>query len=106
MNSSIIVAMTPDHVIGHGGQLPWRLSADLRCFKQLTMGHHIIMGRKTYDSIGRLLPGRKTVVVSRQNDLVIRGAEVVHCVRDALRSCQDDGEAFFVGGAQIYAAAL
>ncbi len=100
MDTSIIVALTPDRVIGHRGELPWRLSADLRRFKQLTMGHHIIMGRKTFDSIGRLLPGRKTVVVSRQNDLVIRGAEVVHSVSDALRTCQDDGEAFFVGGAK------
>ena len=59
MSTSIIVAMTPDRVIGRDGQLPWRLSADLQRFKRLTMGHHIIMGRKTYDSIGRLLPGRR-----------------------------------------------
>ncbi len=106
MSSSIIVAMTPDRVIGCDGLIPWRLSADLRRFKRLTMGHHVIMGRKTYESIGRLLPGRHTVVVSRQRDLVIPGAQVVHCVPDAQRSCLDDPEAFFVGGEQIYAAAL
>jgi dihydrofolate reductase len=106
MHWSIIVAMTPDRVIGRYGQLPWRLSADLRRFKQLTMGHHIIMGRKTYDSIGRLLPGRRTIIVSRQKDLVVPGADVAHCVEEAQQICQDDPEVFFVGGQQIYAAAL
>ncbi len=106
IRTSIIVAMTPDRVIGHGGQLPWRLSADLRRFKRLTMGHHIIMGRKTYDSIGRLLPGRETVVVSRQSDLVIPGADVVHNVEDAVRCGHGDTEVFFIGGQQIYREAL
>ncbi len=98
--------MTPDRVIGRDGQLPWRLSADLRRFKRLTMGHHIIMGRKTYDSIGCLLPGRQTIVVSRQPDLVIHGAQVVHNLADALRCSQGDSEPFFVGGQQIYHEAL
>ena len=98
--------MTPDRVIGREGQLPWRLSADLRRFKQLTMGHHIIMGRKTYDSIGRLLPGRQTVVLSRQTDLVIPGAQVVHSVQEGVDCSQGDSEVFFVGGQQIYREAL
>ncbi len=106
MTFSMIVAMTPDRVIGRDGQLPWHLSADLRRFKRLTMGHHIIMGRRTYDSIGRLLPGRTTVVVSRQFDLAIDGALVVHSVQDAVRCCRDDSEAFFVGGQQIYREAM
>ncbi len=63
---SLIVAMSENGVIGRGGDLPWRLSADLRHFKQITMGHHIIMGRLTYDSIGRPLPGRTSVVISRK----------------------------------------
>lgn len=103
---SIIVAMTPDRVIGCKGELPWRLSADLRQFKRLTMGHHIIMGRKTYDSIGRLLPGRRTIVVSRQLDLAVAGADVVHSVEEALAISQGDPEPFFVGGQQIYREAL
>jgi dihydrofolate reductase len=105
-SSSIIVAMTPGRVIGRDGQLPWHLSADLRRFKRLTMGHHIIMGRKTYDSIGRLLPGRKTVVVTRQADLEIPGATVVHNIAEAIVASRDDSEAFFIGGEQIYREAL
>lgn len=103
---SIIVAMTPAGVIGRDGQLPWRLSADLRRFKKLTMGHHIIMGRKTYDSIGRLLPGRHTVVVSRQKDLSIPGAQVAASLPEAMQCARDDTEVFFVGGQQIYREAL
>ncbi len=98
--------MTPQRVIGRNGQLPWHLSADLRQFKRLTMGHHIVMGRKTYDSIGRLLPGRQTIVVSRQVDLEIPGAQVVHSLPEAVRHSQDDSEVFFVGGQQIYHEAL
>ena len=64
---SLIVAISENHVIGREGQLPWHLSADLKRFKQLTMGHHIVMGRKTYDSIGRQLPGRISVVLTRQS---------------------------------------
>ena len=106
MATSIIVAMTPDRVIGREGQLPWRLSTDLQRFKRLTMGNHLIMGRKTFDSIGRLLPGRETVVVSRQADLVVPGARVVHSVPDAIACSRGDAEAFVVGGAQIYCAAV
>lgn len=103
---SIIVAMTPRRVIGSQGKLPWHLSADLRRFKQLTWGHHIVMGRKTYDSIGRLLPGRTTIVVSRQTDLRIPGACVVHDIPEAVRISLTDSEVFFVGGEQIYREAL
>ena len=106
MAASIIVAMTPDRVIGRDGQLPWRLSTDLQRFKRLTMGHHVIMGRKTFESIGRLLPGRETVVVSRQADLVIPGAQVVPSVQAAIECTQQDPEAFFVGGEQIYREAV
>jgi len=106
MAASIIVAMTPDRVIGRGGQLPWHLAADLRRFQRLTMGHHLIMGRKTFDSIGRLLPGRETIVVSRQAELVIPGAQVVSSVPAALACACQDAEPFVIGGAQIYRAAL
>ena len=106
MATSIIVAMTPDRVIGRDGRLPWRLSTDLQRFKRLTMEHHLIMGRKTFDSIGRLLPGRETVVVSRQADLVIPGAHVVDSVSAAIEWHGADTEAFFVGGEQIYREAV
>jgi dihydrofolate reductase len=106
MTTSIIVAMTPDRVIGRHGLLPWHLPADLQRFKRVTMGHHLIMGRKTFDSIGRLLPGRTTIVISRQPQLVIPGARVVPSVPAALASAGADTEVFFVGGAQVYGEAL
>lgn len=102
MSLSIIVAMTPDRVIGREGRLPWRLSGDLQRFKRLTMGHHLIMGRKTFDSIGRLLPGRETIIVSRQPQLVIAGAQVVSSVPAAIAAVRDDREVFVVGGEQVY----
>ena len=74
MRISLIVALAENGVIGRAGQIPWHLSADLRRFKQLTIGHHLIMGRKTFESIGRLLPGRTTVVLSRQDDFAPPGA--------------------------------
>lgn len=106
MQKSLIVAMTKDRVIGRGGGLPWRLSSDLKRFKRLTMGHTIIMGRKTYESIGRLLPGRKTVIVSRNSRYAIDGARVAASVEEAFFLAEGSDEAFIVGGAAIYAAAL
>lgn len=98
--------MERNGVIGRDGDLPWHLSADLKRFKQLTMGHHIIMGRKTFDSIGRLLPGRTSVVVTRQPDFSAEGAIVVHGLSDALVAASGDEEAFIIGGAQIYEQAV
>jgi dihydrofolate reductase len=98
--------MTPDRVIGREGQLPWRLSADLQRFKRLTMGHHLIMGRRTFAAIGRVLPGRTTLVVSRQRDLTIPGVQIVHSIDAALAASQSDPEPFVVGGQQIYEASL
>ena len=103
---SIIVAMTEDRVIGRDGELPWHLSADLRRFKQLTMTHTMIMGRKTYESIGRPLPGRTTIVVTRQRDIQIPGVKIVHRFRDAIQSVQEPSQTFIVGGESIYRAAL
>ena len=99
---SLLVAVAKNGVIGSKGKLPWRLPADLKRFKELTMGHHIVMGRKTYDSIGRLLPGRKTVIVTRQDDYQAPGAIVVHSIADAIGVCKDDDEAFVIGGAEIF----
>ena len=101
---SLIVAMSRNNVIGINGELPWRLSSDLKGFKQLTMGHHIIMGRKTFDSIGRLLPGRETVILTRQADFHFEGAKVAHNMTEALAACAGDAESFVIGGREIYEA--
>ena len=101
--------MTREGVIGRQGDLPWRLSADLRRFKSLTMGHAIIMGRRTYESIGRLLPGRTTIVVTRQADYRVDGALMAHDLDHAFRAAaESDGgdECFIIGGGELYASAL
>ena len=103
---AMIVAASENNVIGINGDLPWRLSADLKRFKKLTMGHHIIMGRKTFDSIGRLLPGRTTVIVTRQPDFKFEGAKVVHSIEQATEVCGEDDCPFVTGGAEIYRIAL
>lgn len=106
MRVSLIVAMSENRVIGRDGQLPWHLSADLRRFKRLTMGHHIIMGRRTFESIGRLLPGRITVVVTHQPDYDAGEALIAHSIDEALRLAANDDEAFVIGGGQVYGQAL
>ncbi len=98
--------MTKERVIGYQGGLPWRLSDDLRRFKKLTMGHHIVMGRKTYESIGRPLPGRVSIVITRQAAYRAAGAVVVRSLREALLVAPEDDEVFVIGGAEIYAQAL
>lgn len=103
---SIIVAMAQNRTIGIDNTLPWRIPEDLKHFKTLTMGHHMIMGRKTFESIGRPLPGRTTVVVSRDRNLKIDGCVVAHSLAEALAACASDPEVFVVGGADIYAQAL
>jgi dihydrofolate reductase len=91
--------------IGVEGRLPWRLADDLKRFKELTMGHHIILGRKTYESIGRPLPGRQTIVVTRNRELEAPGCLIAHSVEDALEIARSSGEteAFICGGADLYA---
>jgi dihydrofolate reductase len=108
MPLSILVAVAENGVIGHGGDLPWHLSADLRRFKRLTMGHAIIMGRKTWESIGRPLPGRRMVVVTRQPAYRAEGVQVVKSLKEALDAAREAGDQqpFVVGGAEIYRQAL
>lgn len=108
MLASIVVAVARNGVIGRDGGLPWRLPADLRFFKRVTMGHHLIMGRKTWDSIGRPLPGRTMVVLTRDRRLEIPGVEVVHALPEALALARAAGEseAFVIGGADVFALAL
>lgn len=103
---SMIVAFDNNRVIGINNTLPWHLPEDLKRFKALTMGHHIIMGRKTFDSLGRLLPGRTTVIVSRNHNLKVEGAIVVNSLDDAIEACGNDDEAFLIGGAELYRAGL
>ena len=100
---SILVAVSQNNVIGKDNKLPWHLPADLKYFKKVTMGHHIIMGRLTYETIGRALPGRVSVVVTRQDGYDAPGCVVVGDIRKALDYCRDAGEeeCFVIGGGDI-----
>ncbi len=107
MSVTIVVAMGANRVIGAAGGLPWHLPEDLAHFKRVTLGHALVMGRATYDSIGRPLPKRHTVVVTRDRDWAAEGVHVAHDVTAAVETARAlDEEVFVVGGAQIYAAAL
>ncbi len=108
MRISIIVAMDENGGIGYENRLPWRLSTDLKRFKRLTMGHHLIMGRKTYESIGQVLPGRRMVVMTRRADMEVDGVDVVSSLAGALdlANRRGDDEAFIGGGSEIYELAL
>jgi dihydrofolate reductase len=103
---SVIVAIAKDGVIGVNNTLPWHLPEDLKRFRALTMGHHIIMGRKTYDSLGRLLPGRTTVIVTRNRDYQMEGALIANSLKQAIALCHHDDEVFLIGGAELYQAGL
>lgn len=113
MKIALIAAMAANRVIGAENRLPWHLPEDLKRFKNLTSGHPIIMGRKTFESLGRPLPNRLNIVVSRQKDLVLTGAVVVPSLEDAYATARQhiidqkpDYEVFVIGGAEIYAQAL
>ena len=106
MAVSLIVAVSENGVIGRDGGLPWRLSADLKHFKKTTMGHHLIIGRRTWDEVGKPLPGRTMVVVTRSRHLQAEGATVVHSLDEALEVARSDDEPFIGGGAHIYRMAL
>src|SRR5690606_13326231 len=99
---SIIVAIDENKAIGKNNQLLWHLPNDLKFFKQTTSGHPIIMGRKTFDSIRKPLPNRKNIVITRDENLKIEGAEVVNSLSEAIRSLQEENEVFIIGGAEIY----
>ena len=103
---TLVAARARNGVIGRDGGLPWRIPADLAHFKATTMGAPIVMGRRTWESIGRPLPGRRNVVVSRNPELAVDGAEVVASLDAALAVCGDVPEVFVIGGAELYAAAL
>jgi dihydrofolate reductase len=100
---SFIVAMDENRVIGKDNQLPWRLPEDLKFFKRVTMGHPIAMGRKTHESIGRVLPGRENIVITRQADYLSEGCTVFHSVEDFVKDSKNQSdEIFVIGGAEIF----
>ena len=103
---SIVVAIAENNAIGKENKLLWHLPADLRHFKEVTTGHTIIMGRKTYDSVGKPLPNRRNIVITRKSGLKIPGVEVVHTLEEALILCDEDEEVFIGGGAEIYKMAM
>ncbi len=112
MRIIIIVAMTPDRVIGKDGRLPWHVPGDLKFFKRTTTGHAVIMGRKTFESIGKPLPGRRNIVLTRGGGLEDTpekpSINVVRSLKQALALCRerDEQKAFVIGGGQVYTLAL
>jgi dihydrofolate reductase len=109
MNISIIVAVSTNGVIGKDNQLLWRLSDDLKQFKKLTTGHCIIMGRKTFESIGKPLPNRTNIIISRQNDFSVENCYVASSLQKAVdlaQSLQQNDEIFIIGGGNVYVQAL
>ena len=105
MSLSLIVAMANNRVIGNNNRMPWHLPADFAYFKKITTGHAVIMGRKTFESIGRPLPGRRNIVVSRNVSYRADGTEVVASLNAAIDACKHQ-DAFVIGGATLYAEAL
>lgn len=103
---SMIVAMSKNRVIGRDNQLPWHLPADLKHFKAVTMGKPIVMGRKTFESIGRPLPGRPNIVLTRDRAWTAKDVSVFSSMEDALQNLGDHAEVMIIGGAQIYSALL
>lgn len=112
MKTLIIVAMTPDRVIGRGGRLPWHVPGDLAFFKRATTGHAVIMGRKTFESIGKPLPGRRNIVLTRGKALADvtdpTALDIVPSLEQALSLCRarDEQKVFIIGGGQVYALAM
>jgi dihydrofolate reductase len=106
MNINLIVAIDEKNGIGKDNLLPWHLPADLKHFKMVTTGHPVIMGRKTFDSIGKALPNRRNIVISRQSGLLIPGAEVCSSLKNAIELCLNEKDVFVIGGAQIFEQAI
>ncbi len=104
---SIIAAMSLNRVIGKNNRIPWHIPGEQQRFKQITWGHTIIMGRKTYESIGKALPGRTNIVITRQENYSTPGCIIAHSLEQALETCPpDETEAFIIGGEQIFRLAL
>jgi dihydrofolate reductase len=99
---SLIAAMADNRVIGRDNEIPWHIPQDMKRFRSITMGHPVIMGRKTYESISRPLPGRKNVIMTRSLDYRAEGCVVVHGLRAALDECADANEIFICGGGEVF----
>lgn len=106
MMISIIAAMAENRVIGNKNKLPWHLPEDFKRFKDITMGHPVIMGRKTHESMGKLLPGRENIVITRNKNLKIPGATMVCSLQAAFKHCEHHDQVFVLGGAEIFKQAL
>ena len=99
---ALVVATSENDIIGDQGGMPWHLPRDLRRFKSLTMGHPIVMGRRTWESIGKPLPGRRNIVLTRDCDYVAKGAQVVHSIKDIAHATADETVVMIIGGGEIY----
>lgn len=106
MKISLIVAVAENGVIGTGGTMPWHITEDFAHFKAKTLGHSVVMGRKTYESIGRPLPHRRNIVISHNPDLQIDGCEMANSLEGALAMCEGEEEVFVIGGGEIYRQAM
>jgi dihydrofolate reductase len=102
----LIAALAANRVIGRNNALPWHLPADLKRFKALTMGHPVLMGRNTRESIGRPLPGRRNLVITRNRDYSAPGCEIIHSLDEAIAACRGAREVFIIGGAELYRESL
>jgi len=106
LKTTIIAAIANDNALGKDNQLIWHLSADLKRFKKLTTGHHIIMGRKTFESIGKPLPNRTTIIITRNKSYKQKGCLIANSLESALAMVKNDDSPFIIGGAQIYKEAI
>ena len=106
MEIILIAAMAANRVIGKDNTIPWDIPGEQSRFKEITMGHSLIMGRKTWQSIGRPLPGRRNIVVSRNKNFKAAGGEVVHSLEQGLAACRDESRVFIIGGEQLYRVGL
>lgn len=98
--------MSSNYIIGSNGQIPWFIKGELKRFKEITMNHNVIMGRKTYDSIGKILEKRKNIIISKNKNLKIKGACIVSSFDDAIKACEPDKDIFVIGGSKIYEIAM
>lgn len=103
---TIIAAVAKSNALGKNNQLIWHLPADLKRFKQVTLGHHVIMGRKTYESLGKPLPNRTNIIITRNKDYQAEGCIVTHSLTEALAAAKEDPNPFILGGAEIYNQAM
>lgn len=102
MKIALVAAASDNNVIGDNNALPWRMPADMKFFKELTTGHPVIMGRKTYYSFGKPLKNRQNIIISRDKNLTIKGCVVVNSLKEAIKEAKKDKEVFIIGGAEIY----